>query len=141
MRPARIAHAWVFLYDPDIMLWITILLTLARIAGTLLAILFFVLFIAQHPPFWRMGLDFNIHLAGLMMMVLGGLLGWWKAGLAGLLMLLGYLIIYANEGALPRRFELVEWILVVGLVYLLCWAVRALYARPTLPSNHVAEAP
>ena len=99
--------------------WVTAVRWTARVLGTL-AILLILPFILVEglPPIATQPGGVQLTFVGGFLLLLGFIVGWWRDGVAALLIAAGWTVIRISESGLPSLFELV---LVPAALYALCW--------------------
>ena len=96
----------------------------ARFLGTLWFLMFLVVFIAEgSPPLPTQPGAVQIQFIALALMLAGVASGWWRDGLAALLLLGGWALFHVAEGYVPA-WSLFHVAAVVGVLFALSWAGR-----------------
>jgi hypothetical protein len=114
----------------------------ARIIG-LLNFAFVGFFVVAHalsgdglPPLWRGPLEVQLDSLALILMTIGGVVGWKWPRVATVMVLGGYAIWQAVERRLPWPPSVIEVPLSIGLLYAFsCWSA----ARPSASRGHAVQ--
>jgi hypothetical protein len=88
------------------------------------------------PPLWRGPLDVQLDALALILMTLGGVVGWKWPKVATVMVLGGYAIWQGVERKLPWPPGVIEVPLVIGLLYAFSWWSSA---RTSSPRGHAVQ--
>lgn len=123
---------------------LSVVSNVAHWAGRIAGLLFFILiavFVVGHavspdglPNLWRAPLDVQLDFLALLLMVIGGLVGWKSPFAATVIILIGYALWQFVERRLPWPPSAFEIPLVIVLLYAVAWWSTKHAASPQQPA-------
>jgi hypothetical protein len=119
----------------------TVLLWAGRILG-LMFFLFVGFFVVAHaltgelPNLWNATSHVRLDTLALFLMTVGGVVGWWTTGVASAMVLCGYGLWQLVEHRLPWPPSMVEFPLVIGLLYMSTWCCKNCPAKQQRSAMH-----